>query len=103
VICGEMTGNDKSTNCAFGQAWPVLSRDMERWGVKLGLVWRTQRERKPGRSGRTRARRKEKRKKREGRKKMLKPRGKTEAGGDRSVGGTQAGDAGGAGAVQVRW
>jgi hypothetical protein len=45
----------------------------------------------------------EKRKKREGRKKMLKPRGKTEAGGDRSVGGTQAGDAGRGGAVQVGW
>ena len=34
---------------------------------------------------------------------VLKPRGSTEAGGDGSVGWAQAGDAGGASDMQVRW
>ena len=66
----------------------------ERWGVKMGLVWRARRERKPGQSSGGEAEEK--------RKRVRRPRGIAKAGGDGAVGRTQAGGAGGVGAVQVR-
>ena len=82
----------RQRNCAFGQTWPAPPGDMELRGVKLGLVWRARRERKPGQSDRGGVWEK--------RKRVLKPRGIARAGGDGVVGGAQAG---GVNAVQVRW
>ena len=71
----------------------MASTLQERWGVKLGLVWRARRERKPGQSSGSEVKRK----------RVLKPRGIAKAGDDGAVE-AQAGEHAGGWPAQVkRW